>query len=76
MNRPLIRIQDLSTNEVIEREMNDEEFLQCQIDLKAETERLAIAEAEQRVAEEVAIKKAAIVAKLGITADEAKLLLS
>jgi hypothetical protein len=26
MSRPMIRIHDISTNEIIDREMNDEEF--------------------------------------------------
>jgi hypothetical protein len=51
------------------RDMNDEELAQYELDqisIKAEQIKLA----------EAADKKAALLAKLGITADEAKLLLS
>jgi hypothetical protein len=66
--RPMIRIHDLATNEVIDREMNDAEFAQYQID-KANGDAMK-AEAK---AKEVA--RVALLDKLGITADEAKLLL-
>lgn len=67
--RPIIRIHDLETNEVIDREMNDAEFAQWEADQAAHA---------ARVAEEAAkaAEKEALLAKLGITADEAKLLLS
>jgi len=68
MTRPIVRIHDLSTDEVIDREMNDTEFAQYEADQAAEVERIA-AEAAK------AAEKAALLAKLGITADEAKLLL-
>ena len=67
--RPMIRIHDLSTDEVIDREMNDEEFAQWEADQAAHAARVA-AEAAK------AAEKEALLAKLGITADEAKLLLS
>ena len=67
--RPMVRIHDLATNEVIDREMNDAEFAQHQIDL-------ANSEAKQNEAEAKAAAKAALLDRLGITADEAKLLLS
>jgi hypothetical protein len=69
MTRPTIKIHDCSTDEVIVREMNDEEYAQHQIDVAA-AEAKAIAKAEAEA------DKAALLAKLGITADEAKLLLS
>lgn len=69
MTRPIVRIHDLSTDEVIDREMNDEEFAAYETEQKIA--------AEQAAAEEVkAAEKEALLAKLGITADEAKLLLS
>ena len=68
MSRPMVRIHDLSTNEIIDREMNDEEFAQWEAD-KAKAE-LAKAEAEAKAAQ-----KAALLNKLGITEDEARLLL-
>jgi len=66
--RPMIRIHNTETDEVIDREMNDEEFAQYQAE---ENERLA-AEAE---AEAKATARAAILDRLGITADEAAILL-
>lgn len=69
MKRPEITIHDLATNEVVVREMNDEEYEQYKLDMaQAEAEAAAQAEAE--------IQKQALLDKLGITADEAKLLLS
>ena len=67
-SRPMVRIHDLETNEVIDREMNDAEFAQYEADQAAAIERAA-AEAAK------AAEKAALLARLGITADEAKLLL-
>jgi len=69
MTRPTIKIHDCSTNEVIVRELNDEEFAQYQTDVAA-------AEAKVAAKAEAEAEKAALLAKLGITADEAKLLLS
>ena len=69
MTRPMIRIHDLSTDEIVDREMNDAEFAQWQADQAAYAAQAA-AEAAK------AAEKEALLAKLGITADEAKLLLS
>jgi len=69
MTKPLIKILDLSTNEEIEREMNAEEFAAY----KSSQEAIAI-ETESNTLK--AAEKAALLAKLGITDDEAKLLLS
>lgn len=68
MSKPTIRIHDMATGEVIDREMNDSEFAQYQLDQAEQAKKIAAAEAE-------AANKAALLAKLGITADEAKLLL-
>ena len=68
MTRPTIQIHDCATDEIIVREMNDEEYAQHQIDV-------ATAEAKAAAKAEAAAHKAALLAKLGITADEAKLLL-
>lgn len=62
MTKPLIQIDD----EV--REMNDEEFDQYQASLEAEAAKAAIDSAKAEA-------KAAVLERLGITADEAKLLL-
>jgi hypothetical protein len=67
MTRPMVRISD--GVEVIDREMTDDEFTQYQIDVKEIENR---AKAEKAAAD----AKAALLTKLGITADEAALLLS
>ena len=64
----MIRIHDISTDEIIDREMTDDEFTKYKADQAAEAARQA--EAEAKVAE-----KQALLDRLGITADEAKLLL-
>ena len=69
MSRPMVRIHNVETNEIIDREMTDAEFAQYEAD-KA-TQAIAQAEAE---AKETA--KAALLEQLGITAEQAKLLLS
>jgi len=69
MVKPMVRIHNAETNEVIDREMNDAEFAQYQADQAAQ----AIAKAE---AEAKATAKAALLTQLGITAEQAKLLLS
>ena len=69
MTKPMIRIHNTETDEVIDREMTDAEFADYKITLDAyEARKAAEAKAEA--------DKAALLAKLGITADEAKLLLS
>jgi len=69
MSRPMVRIHDLSTDEVIDREMNDEEFAAYQ------AQQAANAAAEEAAAEKAAAR-AALLTKLGITEEEAQLLLS
>jgi hypothetical protein len=66
--RPMVRIHNIETNEVIDREMNDAEFAQFEID-KVEATTRATAEAAK------AEQKAALLERLGITAEEAQLLL-
>jgi hypothetical protein len=67
-SRPMVRIHNAETDEVIDREMNDAEFAQYEADQAAQAEKSA-AEAAK------AAEKAALLTRLGITADEAKLLL-
>ena len=67
--RPMVRIHDLATDEVIDREMNDQEFAAYEADQ-------AVRATEQAEAEAKATAKAALLAQLGITAEQAKLLLS
>jgi len=69
MSKPMIRIHNTETNEVIDREMNDTEFTQYQIDV-------AESEARKAEAEAKAAEKAALLERLGITEDEARLLLA
>jgi len=69
MNKPMIRIYtDAGIDDYIDREMNAAEFKQYETD-QAETK--AIKDA----AEAKATAKSALLVKLGITEDEAKLLL-
>jgi dTDP-D-glucose 4,6-dehydratase len=67
-SRPMVRIHDISTDEVIDREMNDDEFAQYEAD------QTAIAEADAAAAQKAA-DRAALLAQLGITEEQAKLLL-
>jgi hypothetical protein len=68
MSRPIIREHNLKTDEIIDREMNDAEFAQYQADQVAEAERQAEAEAK-------AAARQAILDRLGLTENEAKILL-
>jgi len=63
-----IKIHNVETGEVIEREMNAEELAQYEADKADQAQRQAEAEAK-------ATAKAALLDKLGITAEEAQLLL-
>jgi len=65
----MVRIHNTDTNEIIDREMTNAEFAQYQIDQAAEAERLAQVQVK-------ATAKAALLAQLGITEEQAKLLLS
>ena len=67
-SRPMVRIHNIETNEVIDREMNDSEFAQYEAD-QAATAAQKAAEAQK------ATDKAALLAQLGITEEQAKLLL-
>lgn len=66
--KPMVRIHDVSTNEVIDREMTDAEFAQYE----AEQVQREIIKAEN---EAKAAQRQAILDRLGLTADEAKLIL-
>ena len=65
----MIRIHNQETDEIIDREMNDAEYEQY---LKDVTE----SEARKAEVEAKATAEAALLAQLGITAEQAKLLLS
>jgi len=66
--RPIIRIHNTEIDEVIDREMNDDEFAQYEADKAAEVAREAEAQAK-------ATAKQAILDRLGLTADELKTIL-
>ena len=66
--RPMVRIHNIEIDEVIDREMNDAEFAQYEADLAKQAE--ANAAAIQKAAD-----RAALLAQLGITEEQAKLLL-
>ena len=66
--RPTIRVHDSISDEVIDREMNDAEF--------AEYNKLIDELAQEKIAREtMATERQAIADRLGLTADELKLLL-
>jgi hypothetical protein len=69
MTKPMVRIHNTETDEIIDREMTDAEFTQYK-------KRQEIAAKEEAEAEAKATAKAALLSKLGITAEEAVLLLS
>ena len=66
MSKPTIRIHNITTNEIVDREMTNAEFTEYQA-----AQATSQAEAAAR-----ATAKAALLSKLGITAEEAVLLLS
>ena len=68
MSKPMISILNVSTGEEITREMNEDELAIRLADQKTEADRLT-------KETETANAKAALLIKLGITADEAALLL-
>ncbi len=65
----MIRTHNMATNEVIDREMNDDEFAQYEIEQTKH-------QADKAQVKAKATAKAALLDRLGITEDEAKLLLS
>lgn len=69
MPKPMIRIHNTEIDEIMDREMTDEEFANYQIML----DEAAAAKTEK---ETNAAAKAALLERLGITAEEAKLLLA
>ena len=69
MTSPMVIEHNSQTGEVIERKMTAEELAQFEADQTAEATR-------QTTEAQKAADKAALLSKLGITEDEAKLLLS
>ena len=69
MTKPIVRIHDIATDETIDREMTDVEYAQFQADQAAAA--TAVENEETKAAEKIALLE-----QLGITEDQAKLLLS
>jgi hypothetical protein len=69
MKKPNVVIHNTETNEVIVREMTDAEFASHQADKEIDA-------AKQVEAEAKATQKAALLERLGISEDEARLLLA
>lgn len=68
MTKPMIRIHDIETGKVIDREMNDAEFAQYEADQAVSAEKqseLALKAAE----------KASLLKRLGLTEEELKTIL-
>jgi len=72
MTKPFIRIHNLETDEIIDREMTDEEIAAHATAAKAAADQQLILEAEAKAKE---AKRQAIAAKLGLTADDLAALL-
>jgi hypothetical protein len=68
MSKPMVRIHNVETNEVIDREMNDAEFTAFEADQAAQAAKQAEAAAKESA-------RQALLSKLGITQEEAQLLL-
>jgi hypothetical protein len=67
MTKPIVRIHDTETNEVIDREMTDAEFAEYETDINASAERKAKEDADLAA-------KLAILTQLGLTDDQAIML--
>jgi L-arabinose isomerase len=63
MTKPMVRIHNMATDEVIDREMTDDEFAKYQID-QAEYQ------AQKAEAQAKAQAKAALLERLGLTQEE------
>lgn len=73
MKKPMVRIKTGSgIDEFIDREMNDAEFTQYEIDQAENATKQAELQAE---AETKAVKRAELLSRLGITEEEARILL-
>jgi hypothetical protein len=68
MTKPTIRIHNIETNEIIDREMTDAEYTVYQADQTAEAARQAELAAREST-------RQALLSRLGITQEEAQLLL-
>jgi len=69
MTKPMVKIHDAQSDEIVEREMSDSEFAEFQ------NEKNKALEEQQAQIDKIAAKQV-LLNKLGITEEEAKLLLS
>lgn len=69
MSNPMVRIHNTETNEVIDREMTDAEY-------KIYLEEQELSKKNKEEYQKALLAKQALLDKLGITEDEAKLLLA
>jgi len=67
-NRPMVRIHNIETDEIIDRQMNDEEFVAYQAKIEAKQQAQAEIEAKTDA-------RQAVLDRLGLTAEEAAILL-
>jgi hypothetical protein len=72
MTNPTIRIHNVETNEVVDREMTDEEFAIYQEELTAHAELEAAS--EQKALQKID-EKAALLERLGLTEEELQTIL-
>jgi len=70
MTKPMVRIHNTETNEIIDREMNDAEFAQSQID----KQNSLIAEAEAKAKAQAKATAEGKLAALGLTIDDLRAL--
>jgi hypothetical protein len=69
MTKPMVRIHNVKTDEVIDREMTDAEFAEYELEQAIRNEAITAAALKAEA-------KAGLLERLGITAEEAELLLS
>jgi hypothetical protein len=69
MSKPIVRIHNVTTDEIVDRDMTDAEFAKYKANQLAQT-------ADENEAKAKATARAALLNKLGITAEEAQLLLA
>ena len=68
MTKPMIRIHNVETDEIVDREMNDAEFTKYQAEQELEAQRQTEAQAK-------AAQRQALLTRLGLTEEEATILL-
>jgi hypothetical protein len=68
MTKPMVRIHNQATDEIVDREMNDAEYAIYLADQNAQVE-------AEKAAAQKAADKAVLLARLGLTEDELKTIL-